>query len=128
MTMDPQQADALQSQRAVQLNTPPRAPQAGPANHFVANEPGGRVSVIITGHVATVSVPVAASGRFEITGTATDQTGQTPASFRNMVTNQSVPLAFPLTLAPGAYTLKITIRNLDTGELTNESVYFYVTQ
>ena len=53
------------------LQKPPATAAAGPTNVYVANEPGGRASVHVTGKLATVSLPFATPGNYSITGQVT---------------------------------------------------------
>lgn len=150
MTADPSAADALR-----RLNTPPApvnqddaarlaelqktykdtypaivnlkkkiADDQAATNHFVSHEPGGKVTVTVLRGVVSISIPTASTGTFDIAGSATTRSGVVNASFRDRVTGQRAP--FTLHLSPGAYTLKVTVRNLDSGETTQETVDLFV--
>ncbi len=154
MTSDPQEKDALQYipgaapkaqaqatnlQQFRKLNVPPATAAAGPTNVYVANEPGGRVSVHVTGKVATASLPFATPGNYSITGRVTLPGGRMAAAVEDRARYSAAgPATLPgsnsqsqwnsvFTLSPGtSYLLTLTYKNTDTGETHMETVNFYV--
>ena len=151
MTSDPmEKADALRLQNASQrleqfakLQKPAASVPAANASVFVSNEPGGRVSVHVmtassapapagrggrggsaTARSVSVSLPFSAPARYHVQGVVKLADGRTAAAFEDdfKVTDYHATLR----LEPGSYVLEITYKNMDTGDVRQETANFYV--
>jgi GWxTD domain-containing protein len=170
MTMDPSEKDALAmvkppavaangqavvgGRRGV-LSTTPSVPPSSADNVFVANEPGGRVTVRVSatevanavgsggrgsrgsavagGQTAgapanrfvMVSLPFASAGPYSVAGKVSQAGGRPVVSFQDKV--NGAEWTGSLRLAAGAsYVLSVVYQNLESGEERQESVNFFV--
>ena len=160
MTADPSEKDALlhtpsanefqrleqfaKLQKGAQI-TPAAVPVTTGGNVFVANEPGGRVTVtVFPGEVppgsgrgggqlhpapryrVVVSLPFPTAAPYSVEGRYTRPDGTQAAGFgsggtkvRSQMTNSGI-------LEAGSYLLTIVYKNQDTGESRTETVNFYI--
>jgi hypothetical protein len=106
---------------------------------YVANEPGGRVSVHVTGKLATVSLPFATPGNYSITGqvklpggrpvtSVQDRARYSPAGPDTLPgSNTQSQWSCVFNMEPGtSYLLTLTYKNTDTGVTHVETVNFFV--
>jgi GWxTD domain-containing protein len=133
MTMDPTEkaARAGGEERLEQFAKLQKPPVSATADVFVANEPGGRVTVSVDGGRAVVSLPISAAGsaKVQVLGRVETQSGRPAANFVDKVDvtrSNGITPHYVLTLGTGAYSLTVVYKNLDTGETRQETVNFWV--
>lgn len=108
------------------------AAEEGTTNHFVANQPGGRTTISVMGRNAVISLPLLSHGSFQVSGRVLTQDLRPVRSFEDpIVVKGDGPgrtYVNVMELPPGSYSLNLTVKNLETGETSSESVTFYVAQ
>ena len=106
--------------------------EQGPTNHFVANQPGGRTTISVTGRQTMISMPLLTQGTFQVSGRVLTQDLRPVRSFEDpiVVKGDGPGRAYvkSMELPPGSYSLSLTVKNVETGETSTESVTFYVAQ
>ncbi len=156
MTTDPSEKDALAMLKGAttatagmqRLREAATATASSADNVFVANEPGGRVTVRVSAaavaggtagrggrggvgaqsvatRLVTVSLPFAAAGQYLVTGRVSQPGGRMVNGFQDKVNDAQ--WTGSLLLAPGAsYVLSVVYKNTESGEERQESVNFFV--
>lgn len=108
------------------------AAEQGATNHFVANQPGGRTTISVTGRQTVISMPLLTQGTFQVSGRVLTQDLRPVRSFEDpiVVKGDGPGRAYvkSMELPPGSYSLSLTVKNVETGETSTESVTFYVAQ
>jgi GWxTD domain-containing protein len=112
MTMDPGEKDAL------------RYVKGASGNVYTANEPGGRVTVSVSGRQVTLSLPFARAGKYSVTGRIMTQSSGPVSSFEEPGNGSRWTRS--MSLEPGAYVLSVVYKNTESGESRQESVNFFV--